>query len=172
MSDVLELETRKKIFECIEKNPGINLSTIAELLHMNVQLVDYHLMFLKNNEIITMEKEDMFKRCYIKGCIGVEDKRMINILRQKMAVQIILFLLKNPYSRHGDMVKHFEMSSPRFTYHLRKLVNAAIVEMSELGAEKGYIVKNEKNIVAFLIRYKPSSIANMVNDTWEDFGPR
>jgi DNA-binding transcriptional ArsR family regulator len=99
------------------------------------------------------------------------DKRMLGVLRQKIPLQIVLFLLEHPCSRHRDMLKHFGMSSPYFSYHLRKLVKNAIIEVSVFGEEKGYVVKNETEIIAFLIRYKPSSILKMVKDTWEDFGP-
>ena len=63
------------------------------------------------------------------------------------------------------------MSSPRFSYHLRKLVKNGIIEESMFGDEKGYIVINEKEIIEFLIRFKPSNVAKMIKDTWEDFGP-
>jgi predicted transcriptional regulator len=171
MTDVLELETRKEIFSCIKKNPGVNLSFIAESLKMSTQLVDYHLLYLEHRELVTIEKEGGYKRCYVKDSVGVHDKRMLGVFRQQIPLQIVLFLLKHPYSRHRDLLKHFGMSSSRFSYHLRKLVKNGIIQISTFGDEAGYIVTNEKETISFLIRYKPSGIGKMVQDTWADFGP-
>lgn len=171
MTDVLELETRKKIFSCIEKNPGVNLSFIADFLQISTQLVDYHLLYLEHHELVTTEKEGGYKRCYLKDSVGIHDKRMLGIFRQQIPLQIVLFLLKHPYSRHRELLKHFKLSSPRFSYHLRKLVKAGIIHVSTYGAEAGYVVTNEKDTILFLIRYKPVGIGKMVQDTWVDFGP-
>jgi len=50
--EILELETRRKIYELIEKNPGLHLSKIAELLKMRVSLAEYHLLFLEKKDTI------------------------------------------------------------------------------------------------------------------------
>lgn len=171
MTDILELETRKNIYEAVEQNPGIHLSAIAKVLNMSAQLVDYHLSHLEYHGFISIEKEGGLRRCYIKGAIGTQDKRLLGILRQRIPLQIVLFLLKHPYSRHRDILRHLDMSSPRFSYHLRKLVSNMIIEATEFEEQKGYVVINEKNVMDFLIRYKPTGALKMVKDTWEDFGP-
>jgi len=171
MTDVLELETRKKIYHLIVENPGVNLSKIAEILHLSAQLVDYHLLYMRHHGLITIVKEGGYKRCYIEGKVGVKDKRTLAVLRQEIPLKIVLFLLKNPYSRHRDILNYLGVSSPHFSYHLRKLVKNRIVEVSTSDEKKGYVVRNEKEIINFLIRYKPSRIAKMIEDTWVDFGP-
>ena len=171
MTDVLELETRRKIYDFITKNPGANLSDVAKMLRLSVQLVDYHLFYMEQHELITIVKEGGYKRCYIKGKIGIKDKKILSLLRQETLLKIMLFLLKHPYSRHRDILKHLGMSSPRFSYHLRKLVKNKIIKEHTVGGKTGYILCNEKEVVVFLIKYRPTSIAKMVKDTWEEFGP-
>ena len=63
------------------------------------------------------------------------------------------------------------MSSPRFSYHLRKLVKTNIIEVAISGEKKGYIVRNGKDIIKLLILYKPAGMEEMIEDTWLDFGP-
>ena len=59
MNKALDLETRKKIYHLIAKNPGLNLSKIAEMLQMNVPLVDYHTRYLKDDGLINIEIPDL-----------------------------------------------------------------------------------------------------------------
>ena len=171
MNNILELEIRRKIYNLILRNPGINLSTIAEILHVSPQLVDYHLLYMQYHHLITISKEKGYKRCYVKDKVGMEDKRLLAVLRQNIPLQIVLFLLKNPYSRHRDMLKHFGISSPHFSYYLRKLVKNKIVIQSTSDDKTGYIVDNARDIIVLLVRYKPSHVTEMVKDTWVDFAP-
>jgi len=171
MSEVLELETRKKIYAFIEQNPGVNLSTIADKLDISSQLVDYHLIYLDRHGIATIVKEGGFKRCYIKGQVGSEDKKILSLLRQETPLLIILFLLKNPYSRYRDVMQNLKISSPLFSYHLRKLVKQGVIIASTEGPKTGYKVCNETEVVNFIIRYKPTTILENVQDVWMDFYP-
>jgi len=171
MSDVLEFETRKKIYDLIEQHPGVHLSKIADLLQLSIQLIDYHLHYLEVHNFISLEKESGYCRCYIKGQIGIEDRQLISVLRQETPLRIIFYLLKFPHSRHKDLLKALNMSSPRLSYHLRKLVKLQIVMLTESVGFSGYVVRNEREVLTFLIRYKPTTILENVHDTWMDFTP-
>ena len=171
MSDLLELETRKKIYNLIKENPGINLSQISEILDLSSQLIDYHLNYLSNHGLITFEVKAGYKRCYIKGSIGHEEKQVLSLLRQEIPLKIVLYLLKYPYSRHRDILKFINVSSPRFSYHLKKLIKNNVIELVSVGRKKGYVVKNEREIVRLIIEFKPSNVYKMIRDTWVDFGP-
>jgi predicted transcriptional regulator len=171
MTDALELERRRTLYNFVAQHPGVNLSTIAEMLKLSSQLVDYHLAYLERHQLITVVKEGGYKRYYIRGEIGVIDKQILSILRQELPLRIVLYLLKHPYSRYRDILESLDTSSPRFAYHLRKLVKNRIVIVASSGEKRGYIVRREKEIITLLIRYKPTSILRTVKETWEEFGP-
>jgi len=65
MDDILELETRRKIYDLISKNPGLHLSKISELLKMRISLVEYHMRYLE--KIVTVDKKTGFSRYFLKG---------------------------------------------------------------------------------------------------------
>jgi len=171
MSETLEFETRKKIYNTILKNPGVHVSRIAELLDVSPQLVDYHLIYMQRYDLIAVDKEKGYKRCYVKGQINSEDKKKLSILRQDIPLNIVLFLLKNPFSRHRDIFRYLGISSARLSYHLKKMFKIGIIEISSSNGKTGYVVCNKKEIIELLTRYQPSGIAKMVKNTWEDFGP-
>lgn len=170
MDDALELEIRKKIFDLLKKNPGLNLSTIAELLEISVALAVYHLDYLEKNGILIVSRETGFKRYYTKGQLGTEIKRTLSILRQETPLRIVLFLLRHPYSNHKEILTLFDLAPSTLSYHLKKLIDNQIIAEQTFGEKQGYIVLNEKEIVHLLIRYKPSKILKQFKDTWTDFG--
>ncbi len=166
MNDLLELETRRNIFNIIVKNPGIHLSKIAELLKIRTSLVDYHVNFLEKHELIKSDKETGYKRFYAKGKIAANEKKYLFVLRQKTAIKIILYILKKGRSQHKEILKNLNIAPSSLSYHLRKLVNNDIIE--EDKNKRGYIIKNRKVIISILIQYKPYNIYEEFENVWND----
>jgi len=168
MNDVLELETRRKIYDLVAKNPGLHLSKIAELLNMRVSLAEYHLIYLVKNQIIIPVKESGYLRFYVKGKIGAEDKRILALLRQDVPLRIVLFLLKNVALQHKDILRNVDVAPSTLSYHLKKLVGHGIVQVQTYGEERGYSISNKELIIRLLIQYKPYNLIDSFKDVWVD----
>ena len=168
MEDILDLEARRKIYDIISKNPGLHLSKIADLLQMRISHVEYHVHFLEKHEIISADKSTGYLRFYVKGTIGVQDKRYLSILRQKTILRIILFLLKNDTVQHKDILENVAVSASTLSFHLNKLVKHDIVEVQRYGENKGYHLKNRDEIIAWLIQYKPFDLYEEFTNVWTD----
>lgn len=164
-----ELEIRKKIYDLIEKNPGIRFIKIIEILKVSNPLGLYHLRYLEKKDLITIEKEKGSTRFYIKGQIGSFDKKYISILRQEIPLKIILYLLQNPCSRHKDLIQQFNLSPSTISYHIKKLVKNNIIEIEKGAGGYGYKIIDEEKIIKFLFKYKLTRIATGVQNTWKDF---
>lgn len=152
---ILELETRRQIYELVAIEPGLHLREIARTLKMNVGLAEYHLRYLVEHDVITQIKEEGYNRYYTEGKIGVLDKRLLALLRQEVPLKIVLFLLEDPQSRHKDILENVDIASSTLSYHLKKLVKKGVLQTTSHGEEKGFVVLNEKEIVRLLIRYRP-----------------
>ena len=168
MNEVLDLEIRRKIYNLITKNPGLHAKKIAEILSIQGQLADYHLLYMERNGLITTIKEEGYRRYYIKGKLGIKERKRIAILRQKTPLKIVLFLLKNPDSKHREILENFDVAKSTLSYHIKKLVKHEIISEHLYGKDKRYRVINEKEIVELLIRYKPYSRIESFEDTWVD----
>ncbi|KYK22964.1 hypothetical protein AYK25_06910 [Thermoplasmatales archaeon SM1-50] len=168
MEDVLELETRRKIYDAILKNPGLHLSKIADILEMRISHVEYHVYFLEKHEIITSEKTTGYKRFYIKGTISTQDKRYLSVLRQKTILRIVLFLLKNDIVQHKDILENVPVSPSTLSYHLNKLVKYNIIDVRRFGENKGFQLKNKQEIITWLIQYKPFDLYEEFTNVWKD----
>jgi len=170
MGELFDLETRKRIYQVIEDNPGLNLSTIAQLLGMNVPLVDYHTRYFEKHGLISVAKEDGFKRYYVKGAVGVVHRRLFGVLRQETPLRIVLFLLKNPGARYPQICACFSFSKSTVSYHLQKLIRCGVVSVSVVGEGWAYSVLDEEVVVGFLMQYKQSGVLQRFKETWEEFG--
>jgi predicted transcriptional regulator len=67
MDDILELETRRNIFDLLKKNPGLHLSKIAQTLKLRVSLVEYHLTYLEKHGLLISDIHTGYKRYIIAG---------------------------------------------------------------------------------------------------------
>lgn len=169
MKETAELNIQKQIYLLISKQPGLNLSTIANELHISIPLALYHLRYLEKNQLLTSLKDGGYLRYFVKDIIGNKDKKFLSLFRQEILLTIVLFLLKNPHSRHKEILENFTMSRSLLSYHLKKLVKQNIIEASGSGQERVYRVINEEEIVRFLIKYEPYKIFKGLSDTWADF---
>lgn len=170
MKEFLELEIRRKIYNLIEKNPGLHSRKIAELLSLSGQLTDYHLLYLERRETITSVKEqdEGYRRYYIKGKLGVSERRRIALLQHEVPLKIVFFLLQHPNSKHSEILEYIGVAKSTLSYHLKKLVKRTIIAEHPSGHDKTYIVANEKEIIDLLMRFKPYSRVESLKDAWVD----
>jgi predicted transcriptional regulator len=170
MNEILELETRRKIYELITKNPGLHFSKIADMLHLRLSLVEYHLLYLEKNKIIISVKEKGYKRYYVEGTkIGVEDKKILSLLRQEIPLRIVLFLIKNANSKHRDILKYVDCAPSTLSYHLKKLVTNGIIAIkNNFGKEGVYNIVNKNEIIKIIVSYKPYAVLESFKDIWGD----
>lgn len=167
--DTLALETRRKIYNLILTYPGLHEREIARKLDMSLSTLDYHLHYLEKREIIVSKKDGRYTRYFVSKRIGAQDKRAISLLRQKTPRNIVLFLLLNPRSLHKEICDEVKKSPSTVSFHLKKLVDAGIVDAISIGRGTAYEVKNVDKIVDILITYKSTFLDDAVDkfiETW------
>jgi predicted transcriptional regulator len=170
MKEILELETRRSIYQLIVKNPGLYARRVAEILELSGQLTDYHLLFLEKNGLITSVKEEGYRRYYAHDEIKSGERKRLVVLWQETPLRIILYLLEHPYSLHRDILEQVHVAPSTLTYQLRKLIKHGIIETFSLQdrERERYVIANTKEIIGLLIRFKPYSQMESLKDTWKD----
>lgn len=164
-------DTRIRLYSLIMQNPGLHLSKIAELLEMSSPLAEYHLSFLEKNDYILSvpDEKGYYKRFYIKhGEVGKEDKKQLALLRQEPLLKIVLLLLKNASLRHKEISEKLKITPSTLSYHLNKLVEQGVIEVLPYGEERGYSLKNQREIIWIVRRYKLDQLFEGFKDTWRD----
>jgi predicted transcriptional regulator len=164
--------TKNYIFDLIEQNPGLHLARIANMCNMSSQLAEYHLLNLeKNNLIIGLKgKNGYYKRYYIKeGEVGREEKNILSLLRQEHLIKIVLLILKNPNIKHKQLLENLDIVASTLSYHLKKLEEYDIIISKSYGKERGYEIKNKKEIFRVVRTYKLDQMVDGFKDAWQDF---
>ncbi len=171
--DYLALETRKKIYNLIASSPGLHKREIARELNMSLSTIDYHLHYMEKKDIVISRQDGKYKRYFISEKISAEDKRILSMLRQETPRKIVIFLLENPRAIHKEICKHLKKAPSTISFHIKKLIEAGVIEEIAMGKEKAYAVRNEEKVVDLLITYKSTFLDRAVDkfiDTWASFG--
>ncbi len=159
----IELETRKSVYDCISRFPGIHLRELQRRLEMPIGLLNFHIEYLLRNELIVEKTERYYKRYYIAGKFGSEDKRVLSALRQQNPRRIVLYLLLHPGSTHKRILGEFDLNPSTLSFYLKDLIDKGIIKRKKSGRESIYKVQTEEVIVRVLIAYKPSFLDKLVD---------
>ena len=168
-------EVHEKIFKILEQNPGLNLTSIAKILDMSVQLARYHLNFMERKDIVISVRQEgsFYKRYYLKDDdVGPEDKKYVDLFRQKQLFRIVLIILKNPGIQHKDIAAKLSIRPPTLTYHILKLQDAGIVKVTSYGHSRGCFIIDRKEIIRILRKYISNDLTDNFKDLWGDLNIR
>ncbi len=164
MQDPLELENRKRIFECIRGSPGLHFREIQRRTTLPIGVLEYHLNYLVDRSIISLDKRESFSRYYPGVQMGQDKQRILSSLRQEIPRGVILFLLSNPGSTHGDVLKNFTISGGTLSYHIKKLVSKGVVRLDKVGRESRLTVIDPDKVADLLIVYRRTFLDKLVDE--------
>ncbi len=164
VTDPLELESRKKIYEIIRLNPGLHYRELERKSGFISGTLEYHLYYLEHKDLIMSTTEKGFTRYYLKDArLSTQDKRIISFLRQELPRGIILYIIMNEDSNQEDIAEHFSVTRATMSYHLNRMEQNQILKSEKAGRMKKYIILNPDRVVELLIIYKPSFVDVLVD---------
>ncbi|HDD60357.1 transcriptional regulator [Thermoplasmatales archaeon ex4484_36] len=163
MKDPLELQVRRRIYEEVVMNPGLHYRELQRRLGLPSGQLDYHLRFLKKQEVITSRREGGYIRYYPVQGLKESEKRALAFLRQEIPRAIIIHILMNPGSTHGDILSGVRISGATLSYHLKRMVSRGIVKEEVRGREKHYTIADPDEIAALLVTYRRSFLDSLVD---------
>ena len=173
--DYLALETRRKIYNLIDGFPGLHKREIARKLGMSLSTIDYHLHYMEKKQLVVSRMDGKYKRYFVSKEMGKGDKKIFSMLRQEMPRKIVMFILLNPRAIHKEICKHIKKAPSTVSFHMKKLIEAGVVEEISLGKEKAYVVRNEDRVAKLLMMYKSTFLDKAVDkfiDAWASFGKK
>ena len=90
---VLDLESRRLIYNLIKEFPGIHLSELVRKTSLSEGTVRYHIRFFNKRGLIKVENVDGYSRYFLKNVIGNGHAKILNIVRKETSRRILLTLL-------------------------------------------------------------------------------
>jgi len=164
VQDPLELQNRKRIFECIRASPGIHFREIQRRTELPIGVLEYHLNYLVNRGVLSLDKRENFSRYFPSGEVGADKQRILSALRQEIPRGIILYLLRNPGANHGELLGNFSISGGTLSYHVKKLVNKGVVRVVKEGRESKLWVIDPDKVADLLIIYRRTFFDRLVDE--------
>ena len=183
----LKLETRRNIYQFVQKHPGIHFRELCRELNIPRTTLSYHLLYLKKRQILTVKPEDGYSRCYIESNTKNREEKILGLLRQETPRNIVLFLLTHIYGTKMDMSNGLEKHPTTIDFHLKKLLKNKIVEVGkpvdgkihrnftprvfeceQVGKEVIYILKDPWAIYDLILDYLDDLIANGIPEHVND----
>ncbi len=134
---ILEFKRRREIYEFIFQNSGLHMRDISRKLDIPFTSLKYHLNYLEKKEFIISRDDGRYRRYYISLEIGEKEKRILNCLRKRTALHIILWFFIAVQCSQKDISRFLEKHPTTISFHLRKMIQAGIIE--QVSIEKGVI---------------------------------
>jgi len=167
----LQLDTRKKLYEAIEENPGLHFRELQRRVSLATGSLQYHLDFLHKKHLIRIEKQGKFNRYYtVRGRQFGEDSKLMSLLRQESMRKIIVFLLQKKQANNSEIAENIKLSASTTSTHIKKLIELNLIQKKSKGKEKVYCITEPDKIASMLVEYKKSFLDEIVDnfaDIWQ-----
>jgi predicted transcriptional regulator len=163
VDDPLELENRRRIYQEVTLNPGLHYRELQRRLGMPPGLLDHHLAYLQERDMLAARKEGNYTRYYASHRISESGKKALSALRQEIPRAVLVFLLMNPGSTHSDILASLTVSGATLSYHLKKMVKASVVSSRKKGRFTHFEVVDPEEVATLLITYQKSFVDGLVD---------
>lgn len=173
MEEALGLESRRKIFEYVSKNPGTYLREMERELAMQPGLLSYHLDYLEKRELLRTEDDGYRRRYFPSDRFRLRDRKVVPLLRVESPRRIVIHLLINGSTSFGNLVEAMGVSKSTMSHHLKRLTKAGVVQAERVERETAYRVNGPEEVADILISLRESLESDAVDrfvDIWRKLG--
>jgi len=147
--DISNLETRRRIYNFILEYPGLHFRNLSKKLNIPRSTLEYHLRYLKSRRLLTTEPIDNYTYYYVNNNIGTDQKKMLHFHRREVPRNIIIFLLFHFCASQIELSKCLEKHPTTIEFHLKKLLDAGIIEQAPTKNGKVY---TRRKFIKIIIR--------------------
>lgn len=163
-----EVETRRRILRLIRSYPGLHLRELAREAGLSEQLVSYHVDHLEDQELVESRVDEVYRRFYATEVPAPQgdDRRVVEVLRQAVPLQIVLHLLERAPLPSSVLVKELGLAKSTVSYHVKRLTETGIVERRPDGLH----VSEPERVSDLLVRWQPPrSLTDRFMRLWSGF---
>lgn len=171
MNQFLELEVRRRIYNCVAESPGLHFREIQRRTGLATGSIDYHLHFLHKNGLIRTERDRNYVRYYpLTRNWSDEEKEVLNLLRNKKMRHILIFLLEKKKSTPLKISDYTQISLSTLSWYLKQLQEKNVISQKKKGRFRFYKINEPEKILKYLVAHKDSFLDTVVDnfiETWE-----
>ena len=143
--EILDLKSRREIYDFISKNPGLHMRDISRKLNIPFSTLKYHLNYLEKKKLIISKTDGKYCRYFISLEIGETEKKVLYFFRKRITLHMILWFIITMQCTQKDLARFCVKHPTTIGFHLRKLMRAGIIE--EVPIEGGFIRKDSHKTI-------------------------
>ena len=151
---ILNLETRKKIYKTVKKEPGICVRELERELNIAMGRLTYHLLILLRAKLIKEESDNYFRRFYPAD--AVLDIKLATMFKRKSTKDTIVALLRGKKTNR-ELSEMLRISPPAISWHIKFLEKHRLLNRERLGRNVYYSLKDRDSILKNLIEFNTCS---------------
>jgi len=155
MMEALELDSRRRIYEYLQANPGVHLRLIGKVLGMSTGMLSYHLGYMERNGILKSEAEGHRKR-YFLAAFAEAQRRIIGTLRQDVPRKIMVEILRHRGRTFAELQTSVGVSKSTLSYHLKRMMQRDVVLRVRRERESLFHLKDPDGVVRILLDHRPT----------------
>jgi predicted transcriptional regulator len=158
----MDIEPKRAIFSAVRECPGVHFRELQRLLGMPVGQLEYHLRALDEEGLIKSTDDRYYKR-YFASEVDARDKPLLGALRQENPRRIVLHLMLNPGTGHGDLSIACNLALSSLSFYLNDLVSKGIIIRLKDGRAAHFSVAEPERVSRALITYRRSFLDKLVD---------
>src|SRR3989344_5378876 len=164
MQGALELETRRKIYNVIQRSPGLHFREIQRRTGLATGSLDYHVHFLYKHGLIRPEKTGKFVRYFpMTRNWDPQERETLALLRQERVRHLLLYLIQRKRAAASDIAHALGITPSTLSWYLKQLTDKSVIALTKRGRFRFYHVVDKERIVACLIAHKASFLDGIVD---------
>ncbi len=173
MDDVLQLKTRRRIYDAVKQNPGWSARDIQRLLDLGWGETAHHLNRMVQAGALRRERAPK-RDFYFPMDVTWDERRCFVFLRGENTRRILLTLLGNPGLRSVEIAERLGLGKSTVSFHLTRLVQGGLVLSSREDVNTRYQVAHPERVTGILANYRGSfreELASRFAEVWDALLP-
>jgi predicted transcriptional regulator len=159
---VLDLPTRRRIFDFVHEHPGSSARTVQRGVGMGWGETAYHLHQMLGAGLLHRERGGR-RDYYFPADMPVSDRQLLLSMQSASERALLVVLARSPGLMFRELVDQLDVGKSTVAFHLKFLVALGIVEVEITGAARHYRVRRADLVLRLYGSYRDS-----FEDRWID----
>jgi DNA-binding MarR family transcriptional regulator len=156
VSDILSLESRKRIYAFVEEHSGSHLREISRRCELPLGTALYHLDRLESEGLLTVRRDGRYKRYFPAQGLGRKEKDLLSAFRHEVPRRIGASLLEVGMATQRELCTRVGVSRSTLSFHVNSLIGRGILRREPWRPENRYALEDPDLAQQILTKYRDS----------------
>lgn len=162
--EVLEYEARRRLFQLIDREPGLHLRELERRLAMPMSTLRHHVRYLEAHGLVENHEDRNVRRYFATALTDRADRRVIAALRQESLRRVLLYVLdRGGSATYQEILVASGSPASTLAVYLSQLTRRGLLVKRSLGRESRYDAVDPERSIRLLHRYRTSFVDVLVD---------